>query len=361
VTQLSRRKTTVWSAAGERERTLRSKLARLGVAAGTLTLLALGLLGGGAQASTSSSCNPSGRAICISITDVDDVSHSTTTVERYTSYTIEVSNGGGSTLTNGSLVAALTDVVGGVGQPATARVVSAPDRCTLLSATSFTCPLPNLAAGAAAPAISFFAATSTDAAASATRLTARATFKEKASDKGTADPQADSFAWFEDTILEAEPDASRSIVFSGGSTVLATLPGHRGQSSVFGVPVGTGFAGSQLATLDEFSSGESGYFCPAGFSCFGQSVATSAPDIFSVGNLANLVTTLDLALLPNGVTEKSLRVHHDDASFTTRCSGDLFTAPSASEVPCRRVVIDRRAEIVTIDIWDNHQGDWGFS
>ncbi len=30
-------------------------------------------------------------------------------------------------------------------------------------------------------------------------------------------------------------------------------------------------------------------------------------------------------------------------------------------LPCRRVVIDRKAGLVTIDTWDNHQGDWGFS
>ena len=75
------------------------------------------------------------------------------------------------------------------------------------------------------------------------------------------------------------------------------------------------------------------------------------------------MTTLNAALLPKGVTEKSLIVHHTgSASFTTACSGALFTQPTASQVlPCRRVVIDKKAGIVTIDSWDNHQGDWGFS
>ena len=327
-----------------------------------LALITLGLLGGAAQASTSSGCNPSGRAICIAITDEDNVTHSTATVDRYTTYTVNVSNGGGSALTNGSLTATLHDVVDGTAQATTAKFVAAPSGCTSLSPTSFTCPLPHLAARAAAPTIGpFFAATSTNQAATATRLTATATFKERASDKGRPDPQLDTFTWSEDTILEPEPEAARSVVFFGGSTVLETLAGHGGQSSVFPVPVGSSFGGFGLAMLQEFSSGESGYFCPAGVLCFGQSVKTAAPGIFSAANLANLVTTVDLALLPHGVTESSLRVHHDATSFTTRCDGALFSPPSASHVPCRRVVIDHEAGVVTIDAWDFDQGDWGFS
>lgn len=341
---------------------MRSRSARLGVAAATLTLLAIGFSGGAAQASSSSGCNPSGRAICIATTDEDNVTHSTATVNRYTSYTVAVSNGGGSTLTNGSLTATLKDIVAGNEETTTATFVAAPAGCTSVSPTTFTCSLPNLAGGAAAPTIGpFFASTSTNDAATATRLKVTATFNEKASDRGGSDPQPDTFTWNEDTILEPLPDFSKSVVFFGGSTILETLTGHGGQSSVFRVPVGAGFVGFQLATLEEFSSGDSGYVCPAGFSCFGQTVATSAPNVFSAANLANLVTTIDLELLTRGVTEKSLVVHHDGVSFTTKCSGAPFSAPSASEVPCRRVEINRKAGTVTIDAWDDQQGNWGFS
>lgn len=326
-----------------------------------LAVLTIGFLGGAARASTSSGCNDSGRAICIAIEDVDNITHSTATVARYTRYTATVSNGGGSTLTNGSATMTLKDVVAGVAGPATAKFVAAPTGCTSVSPTTFTCPLPNLSAFAAAPTIGpFFASTSTNTAATATRLEVTATFKEKASDHGAPDPQSDAFTWAEDTSLELGQDFSQSVAFLGGSTVLETLGGYRGQSSVFRVPVASGFTGSTLTTLTEFSSGESGYFCPAGFSCFGQSVATSAPGIFSATNLANLLTTMDLALLPPGVGEKSLRVHHTgSAPFTTACTGAVGVTPSV--VPCRRVVIDKKAGIVTIDVWDNHQGDWGFS
>lgn len=331
------------------------------MAATALAFLTMGLLGGAAQASTSSDCNDSGRAICIEITDQDFITHSTTSVSRYTQYTTQVSNGGGSALTNGSATVTLKDVVGGNPVATTAKFVATPAGCTTISTTSFTCPLPNLPAFTPAPTIGpFFASTSTDTAATATRLEVSATFKEKASDKGTSDPNVDFFSWSEDTILEPDEDFSQSVAFLGGSTLLETLPGHRGQSSVFRIPVVAAVPGGfELTTLEEFSPGDDGYFCPTGFACFGQSVATSAPDIFSASNLANLITTMDLALLPSGVTEKSLRVHHNSASFTTACSGALFTTPSV--VPCRRVVIDRKAGLVTIDTWDNHQGDWGFS
>lgn len=333
----------------------------LGVPAVTLALLTIGFLGGAAQASTS--CNPSGRAICIATTDVDSVTHSTADVLRYTEYTAQVSNGGSSTLTNGTLTVTLYDVVAGKAVTTTAKFVATPAGCTSVAPkTTFTCSLPSLAAHAAVPAIGpFFASTSTNVAATAMRLEVTAKFTGRHGATGKSDPHSDTFTSNEDTMLESAPDFSQSVVFDGGSTVLETLSGHGGQSSVFRVPVGEGFDGSALATLAEFSSGESGYVCPAGFACFGQSVATDAPGIFSAANLANLVTTLDLELLPHGVTEKSLRVHHDAASFTTTCNGALFSPPSASHVPCRRVVINRRANAVTIDAWDNHQGDWGFS
>lgn len=333
----------------------------LGAAATALAFLTLALLGGAAHASTSSDCNDSGRAICIQISDEDFITHSTTSVSRYTMYTTQVSNGGGSALTNGSATVTLKDVVAGNPVATTAKFVAAPAGCTSVSTTMFTCPLPNLAAFAAAPTIGpFFASTSTNTAATATQLVVSATFKERASDNGASDPNPDLFSWSEDTILEPREDFSQSVAFLGGSTLLETLPGHRGQSSVFRVPVVAAVPGGfDLTTLEEFSSGDSGYFCPTGFACFGQSVATSAAGIFSASNLANLVTTIDLALLPKGVTEKSLRVHHDTASFTTACGGTLFTTPSV--VPCRRVVIDRKAGLVTIDTWDDHQGDWGFS
>ena len=345
----------------------------------TFALLALGLLGGAAEASLTSDCNPSGRAICISIQDQDEVSHSTAAIKRYTEYTVVVSNGGGPTLTNGSVTIALKDVLRTtVGEVTTemelaptGQFVAAPAGCTPSGAsTSFTCPLGNLSGGAPAPELKFFARTSTDTTHAAMRLIVAASFNERGQDSEGPASNLDTFTLRETTELEPRPDFSQSIVFfdptltGEGSTVLVTAAvgaaGANGQSSVFKVPVQSALAG--LATLEEFDATDTGYFCPVA-SCFGQSVEVTAPvDIFSTSNLANLVTTIDLALLPRGVTENSLVVHHDGVSFTTKCSGALFTTPSASQaLPCRRVNINRQAGTVTIDAWDTHQGDWGFS
>lgn len=168
----------------------------------------------------------------------------------------------------------------------TAKFVAAPTGCTPVSpTTTFTCSLPNLAAHTSAPTIGpFFASTSTNELATKTRLEVTATFKERASDRGTSDPQSDTFTLREETVLETGEDFSQSVDFFGGPTVLETLAGHSGQSSVFRVPVAEGFDGSALTTLKEFSSDDGGYFCPAGFSCFGQSVATAAPGVFSATN-----------------------------------------------------------------------------
>jgi hypothetical protein len=336
-------------------------------------IVTLGTLVGIAQAAPApprpAGCNPDGRFICISIDDVDDVSHSVGApssvgaIDRYTEYTVRVSNGGTSALTNGSAKVDLYDLVGDTVVATQGQFVAAPSGCTPSGAsTSFTCSLPNLGASGFAT-LHFFARTSPNTSADAMRLTVLASFTERASDSEGPASQPDTFSVPERTSLEPNPEFSASVYFAGSqNVVLATTPGAGGQSSVFRVPSTVGFSISQLVTLKEISSGETGYFCPVA-ACFGQTVATAAPGIFSATNPANVVTTLNATLLPKGVTEKSLIVHHTgSASFTTECSGALFTQPAASQVlPCRRVVIDKKAGIVTIDSWDNHQGDWGFS
>ena len=76
---------------------------RLSVAAAVL-IVTLGTLVGIAQAAPApprpAGCNPEGRYVCISIEDVDEVSHSegapgsVGAIDRYTEYTVRVSNGG---------------------------------------------------------------------------------------------------------------------------------------------------------------------------------------------------------------------------------------------------------------------------
>jgi hypothetical protein len=348
-----------------------NRSSRLSVAAAVL-IVTLGMLVGIAQAAPGPprplGCNQEGRYICISIEDADDVSHSegapglVGAIDRYTEYTVRVSNGGTSALTNGSAKIDLSDLLAGDTVVATqGQFVAAPAGCTPSGpSTSFTCSLPNLGASGVAT-LHFFARTSTNTPlAAAMRLTVLASFKESASDSEGPASQPDTFSVSERTDLEPNPEFSASIYFDGSqNVVLATAPGAGGQSSVFRVPKTVGFQGSEPVTLTEVSSGG---FCSAGFSCFGQGVATSALGIFSAARPANLVTTMNLSLLPPGVGEKSLRVHHTGStttSFTTPCGGAVGDTPSV--LPCRRVVIDKKAGIVIIDSWDNHQGDWGFS
>jgi hypothetical protein len=347
-----------------------NRSSRLGVAAGLLVVM-LGILGGVAQAAPGEprppGCNPDGRYICITIDDVDEVSHSVANgVTRYTSYTVVVSNGGSSTLTNGSATFTLKDVIGSTEGDTTGRVVAVPSDCTATptgSTSSFTCPLANLPAGGEAPPFSFFAATSTDADADFLRLKVTVTANEQASDNPDNASQTDEFTLDEDTDLEPEPDFSQSVFFFGGSTMLQTAllgaTGANDQTTMFEVPVMGAVTG--VASLEEFSHPDPDS-CPV-VGCFGQNIrATVTAGVFSASNPANLLTTMNISVLPRGVSERSLTIHNEiDEPFTDKCSGAVGETPDADELPCRRVVIDRRAGIVTIDIWAPHQGDWGFS
>jgi hypothetical protein len=348
-----------------------NRSSRLSIAAAVL-FVTLGLLVGIAQAAPApprpAGCNPAGRYICISIEDFDGVSHSegapntTGAIGRYTEYDVVVRNGGTSTLTNGSATIDLNDILSDGTVTATqGRFEAAPAGCTPSGpSTSFTCALPNLAPAGSAQ-LHFFARTSTNTSATEMLLTVAATFKERSSDSEGPASQPDTFTLSEKTDLEGDDEFSASVYFGGAqNVVLATTPNVGGQSSVFRVPKNTSFSNSELATLEELSSLA---VCPSpsGFSCFGQSVRVAAPDLFSAANPANLLTTMALSLVSNGVTEKSLVVNHDGTAILKACTGEIGVKPTSSELPCRRVKFDKRAGIATIDAWDLDQGDWGFS
>jgi hypothetical protein len=334
-----------------------------------LATTAVASLGSAASASNPTElCNPNGRAICITTSDIDGVSHSTTSFARHTVYTVSIRNGSGSTLTNVRATLELVDVVAGVDEPSGGAFVGAtlPTVCTLDTPTHATCELSNLAGGAGASLGSFGARTSTNLAAGTMRLDVTVQANERANDRGDpVDPNVDTFTKGEPTSLEQISDLSASIAFSGGSTVLDTSPDDE-QFSQFFVRVPAAFTGFQLTTLEEFDAGAAGYFCPAGVTCFGQSVKTSAPGIFSSGNPAELKSTVLLSSVGKGVTPKSLVVHHDPdvgptIEITAACSGAIGAQPPVAELPCRRVVFDRKAGVAIIDAWDHDQGDWGFS
>ena len=326
-------------------------------------------LGSVAHASDpSEACNPTGRTICVTTSDVDGVSHSTATFARSTVYTVSVRNGGGSTLTNLRVQLDLVDVVDGVDQASSGELVAAtlPAVCTRVSPTRANCPLANLGAGDDVSLGSFAARTSKNTSALVMRLDVFVEAKERANDHGDPnDPNIDTFTKGEPTSLEPLSDLSASMAYAGGSTVLDTTPGDS-QHTKFFVNVPSSFSGFVLTTLEEFDPGETGYSCPTGFACFGQTVRTSAPGLFSAGNPAEVLATVLLSALEKGVTEKSLIVHHDPddgppIQFTSKCSGEIGTPPPAAELPCRRVVFDKKAGVAIIDAFDTNQGEWGWS
>jgi hypothetical protein len=350
-----------------------NRSSRLGVAAAVL-LVTLGVLVGIAQAAPGQprppECNQDGRYICITIVDVENVSHSvgapgaTGATDRYTEYTVTVENGGTSTLTNGSAKVDLKDVliVDDSIVATQGQFVGAPGCTPSGASTAFTCALPNLGASGES-VLHFFARTSTNTSADAMLLTVEATFKESGSDSEGPASQADTFKQSNETKLEGDDELSASVYFDdANNVVLTTTPGVGDQSSVFRLPKNDAFSGSELATLEEVSSL---VVCPSesGLSCFGQTVRVSAPALFSGAVPANLLTTMALSLVPKGVTEKSLVVHHDGAAILRACTGAIGVKPAASELPCRRVKFDKKASpaIATIDAWDLDQGDWGFS
>ena len=151
-------------------------------------------------------------------------------------------------------------------------------------------------------------------------------FKERANDNGAAEPQSRHSSSERATRSSSRSDFSQSVAFLGGRRGLEDA--SRPPRPVERVPrpvVAAVPGGFQLATLEEFSSGDTGYFCPTGFACFGQSVATSAPGIFSAIEPGEPRHDDGPGAASEGVTEKSLRVHHDAARRSRpRAAGALL-------------------------------------
>jgi hypothetical protein len=345
----------------------RRRLAITGFAA---ALVAATFLGGAASGATDpEQCNPVGRQFCLTISDEDGVSHSTEAISRHTTFAVNVRNRGATQLNNGTVSWELVDVVGGQEQPSTAafRSSSVPAGCTLDAPTELTCVIDHLPPGQSVSFGPVPTRTSLNLAATATRLRVTGNFNEGPSDGQPQDPNPDTFVTTGDMVYETSGQGSASVIFDGGSTILDSSSDDD-QFSVFKVPVPAGFAGLGLAFLKEFESGETGYFCPAGVTCFGESITTDAPDgIFVPGSPANVLTTFPKAILSAAkVTEKTLKVNHrhDDGSIVqiqAKCSGEIGTLPPLSELPCRRVKIDNQLKLVMVDIYDFDQGNWGMS
>ncbi len=268
----------------------------------------LGLVGGATRSFASSieAC-AGGRPLCGAITDTDFVSKSTATNGRFMNYSVVVRNSGTtSQLTNITVTATLNDVPGdGSVVPSSAVFVpsQSTSQCQQTSTNVLTCIAPNLGPGQS---------------------------------------------------VTYEPLVFRT---STGGLSLNTAPSTI-QSSVFPLAVPTA-ASAFVATLEELPT--AGSFCPG---CFGQIVRAFGGGIFSAANPFEVLMTTNLAVAPRGTTEATLTVRHlRDGGVIVEtqntCSGAFGTTPPASELPCRRVMIDRFAGLIRTDFFDFVNGDVG--
>jgi hypothetical protein len=342
------------------------RLATRGVGA---TILATTVLIGAAAASTGPEvCSAGDQPACLTISDTDDVARSTESTSRYGTFSFAVRNGGGIRL-HSTLALKLVDVVSGeesldAEQPSTAVFNSPlPAGCSSPAPDELFCELPVVKAGETIQFGPAVVRTSTTGDADATRVLATLARAPKP-DEPESQPET-LLTSSEDLVYGAVGDNSSSIVFAGASTVLETATDDV-QSSVFPINVPQSFEGFLLTSIKEFDPSDEEYFCLTETGCFGQSVETTAPGIFSSGNPVELLVTLQRSAVPKGITARNLKVthRHDDGSvvvITRNCAGAIGTVPPLSKLPCRRVSLDTETQTITIDVWDLEQGDWGFS
>lgn len=315
-------------------------------------------------------CNLEGRAICITITDTDDVSPSTTGT-HYMRNVVTVRNGGGNAMTNISVKLTLTDrfdnAVPPTTKPSTADYIEAESTgACVVSATAsnvLNCTTANLAAGGSVTFQPLVFRTSNSPGVLATTMLVEVAAKEGGNEQPSPkDPTNEQFSASEETLLEGDPNAQRSWVFPGASVTLTTT--KVGQYSTFPVNVPTTFGTSLVAQLVE-SPASQGTLCAT--TCFGEQLTTVATGIFNATNIVEIQTVIPLTDVPSGVTEKNLTVLHkldggQIESITAKCSGDIDSGtPATSELSCRRVVISQKLGTLTVEAFSKlGNGQWGF-
>src|SRR5215211_2445773 len=321
------------------------------------------LIGGAGQGSadtTETACPPTGKSICVSITDQAQASRTPTPdgPDHYLADFVTVSNGGStSNLVNITVTITWKDLVSATTtseyRPAFSdpRCTPVPDTTRTLSCT----PPKSLGPGETATYGPLVFRTATDSAATDTELTVTATAKEQAVAKQGKNPPTAIISTSHATTYEGSADQDVSWAGEPGMNVtLATAPPASGQSGQYAklkIPAGAMPAGD-FATLDETA-------CPAGSTtCIGQKITIVASGIAPV-NLQIFYT----GPLPSGLKERSLVVVHNGVSITRECSGEFFTLPTdlSTAGACRRASIDRSGPgdpRVIVDAWDLDNGDW---
>jgi hypothetical protein len=343
-----------------------------------VTGVSVAALGGASKGAAASACS-AGRPFCVTITDVDGRSLSTTS-PHYMFYKVEISrnpNGGTSKLTNGTLTLTLTDILGvedalpgrPLGDPddqaSTAAFQASPvstSACKLGSTSNvLTCTVPNLAAGGG-PIVyePLIFKTSITATATFTKLTAAARFKEKGSDNQPNDPNQDTVTVSEYTSYEPDPDLDVSWAYPNASINLQTSSADN-QYSTFPLAVPSTLASPFTASLQETAVTPGVGFCA---NCKGEIASTVGGGIFSASKPAQV--TIVWNFKPSGFTENGGTAYHQPDSGPVEVITQTCTfAPSAttpSNLPCRTIDIDNLGGgqvQVTTDIWSAGNGGWG--
>jgi hypothetical protein len=336
------------------------RLATRGVGA---TILATTVLIGAAEASTGPEvCSTGAQPACLTISDTDDVSRSTESTSRYGMFSFAVRNAGAIRL-HTILELKLVDVVEGEQPTNAAFNAPLPAGCTSPAPDELVCAADGIRAGETREVGPALVRTSTDESAAATRVLATLS-KAPKPEEPESEPEL-LLTSSEDMVYAALGDSSKSVVFAGASTLLETS-GDDLQSSQFPITVPQTFEGFLLTSIEEFDPSDEGYFCPSESGCFGQSVTTFAPGIFSPSHPANQLVRIARSAVPKNISSRNLKVTHLRGSgqtvvITRTCRGAIGVAPAPAELPCRRISLNTATQTFLIDVWDVDQGDWGFS
>lgn len=344
----------------------------------TAAVVAFTLIGGSSRsaADTTLQCShvdPQGRNFCVTIEDLDNVSPSgtfgtgktQTTVTAFQFYHFTIQNNAGSTLTNGTLSATLTDVTPSANVNSTASFVASDSasfcRQTSTRPNTVSCNVPNIAGGQPADFFLVYR-TSTTPGVTATLLSGLAGFKEGTNGPNGANPATTDIG--ANTSLEPNPQDSVAWSPAGQTTQLGTDPTTDTQFSSlkFTVPNGKPAFQSELAE-------GAGTLCD---SCFGQLVTVSLPaadGTFTPTNLFHLTMTYNLSdpNVPNN-TSNMVVVHQPGGdppplpeTISARCSTSPPDPPAASDaLPCIRVTKDNQGQpkLLIIEVWAFHNGGW---
>ena len=330
---------------------------------------------GATSASTATTCNtpaPSGRLVCVTVEDSDGVSPSGHTgsglrqadVVAYQFYKVTVANAGGSSLTNGSLTATLTDkFAGGVTANSTAVYVPSPSTpfCAAVSTNPNTvsCTLGNLPAGSSFPTFVLGYRTSNSANVLSTDALISTSFKEGSNGPNGANPSTLSFT--ENTSLEPDPEASVAWSPSAQTVKMSTSPTFDQQFTTldYSVPAAKK---AFTATMNE-SNGSS--CAPTLTSCFGELVTTDLSEAedgtFTATNLFHLQLTMSLGLFPGGNTDDIVLSHQLQGGGFEVISRRCTTSPpgSTETLPCIKVTVLRgQTQLLIIDAWGFQNGGW---